>query len=1109
MVLNSLYTNLIVKCVLATVTVMLVASGAFTFMIKKNFDENIEYQKGYVDRDILNIYFDKSFYLAGDDVNLRDQFYSRIRNKIQSSFPLVQTITIANEELEVVSTLTNTKLGDHEVLPIEPHLLSQCPNEDKTTSLGTSVYCIDLSYLFNEDTYNSPSLLTVNDSSAIERLSDTWQPIADEKYIFIQYKTSSYLNWLMSSPEIFAMIAVLSLGGVAIVVVYLQCNLIPQFKNFFEQTKQLTLGIKEFKSTNYKELDSLLEQLQRAIGDQEAIRRSTRDAAAASMIHDSKTFLLTILPTIESLLDLTNNQYKTITKEQADVLNKALLVIKLINQQTLDSDMVTRYTLLDKSSEAYLPLTHDNEASVPISEVIQRILQLVNFKNATSGMKVVVIPDIKMHSSYKVNEFFVRKCLQSLIFNSSKYSTPDDGNFDSKLIFLKIITRQGSTPGSDELVFQVIDQGLGVPVEIEDKIFNEKLTDVVFKTKSSSGLGVDLYYLNETAKETGDKLRYIKTDKPRGATFEYSIPQAIHNGFSEFTKPGVARVLIDLSDGVIRDHLVELTENAGYQIVQNNIFDFAVTDKESLVNSVENALYVNYASENLFNLKEKGHYLSSEQHLVLFDYLSVLSKVEPIAHQHLPAINLTARKGTVLLVDDTKEICSANKKMLQSLGFNVIDFNRSAEAIRCFETNPAGYDFYVLDFKLNDNDFSGGYLLSELHQITQNKNLPKKPAIALSAFPKDVITATDKEHGHLFDYYVTKNLIKEDLVSTISTLINDYGLDIRFDPQSISKKHYSQSISIVLELELIRDRLVSSFDNDNTNMLVNVLTDLKDLSYAMTLGYLTDEKIDSWIARIKNSGKIFNDFEYILNSIDEEIANSEEAAFQHQISNNESLNRDLFIPNYNLKEIDKSYLTALHKSLSNMVEENVFISAVSTAEIYSKVTCTTQDLIGISYESYLEAAEQAKNTAPKSLIEYHKKISVFLQTHDRPCLMCSEKLMVKELIDHIDDYLSDSTYKAEDLISYIESMSINLIVDITKDEVNMALLNQQLRSNVDHLVVTLRDVASYYLSPVNLEHSYHEHMPEKSASEVIISDYSAAQPQSYIEFESPPKPLKK
>ncbi|BBL92292.1 hypothetical protein VroAM7_49450 (plasmid) [Vibrio rotiferianus] len=1111
--ISSLYTNLIIRCVLASILVMMATSLLVTFVIKENVDNNIDYQKGYVTRDILNIYFDKSFYLTGDDISLRDEFYNRIRNKIQSSFPLVESIMIADENLIEIATLNNTRKNPNSIKPIHQHLINQCSNVDTKTEFGTKMYCIDLKYLFKQDSYNSPeSLLSISDTSAIDRLSDSWQSIAGEQYIFIQYKSSSYVDWLFSASTFFVSLIAMMLAVVVIVIVYLQCNLIPQFKNFFEQAKQLTLGKKSYDKTNYKELNSLLEQLCLAVDDQEALRRSTSDAAAASMIHDSKTFLLTILPTLESLIDIIESRDLKDKAENSENIRKALLVIKLIKQQTIDSDMVTRYTLLDKTSKAYRPLTHANEPEVSLLSLIDSLLEWVNFKNSTSNMQVLVVPDVRMHSSYRVNQFFVRKCLQSLIFNAIKYSTPDDGQADSRIIVLKVSSNSiKDCSHNARVTFQVIDQGTGVSEEVAVKLFKEKLTDVVLNENVTKGLGVDLYYLNETAKETRDELRYVPSSNQRGAIFEYVIPCAEHNGFSEFSRPSDAKISISMQEGLLKDTLVDFITLSSYEIVKNDICDVLVTDDPNKARGFENVLLVEPNSDTLFNLKGNDQWVSLEPHSALADFLKFLSTVEPTKHCHAPAFNLEARKGTILLVDDTKEICSANKKTLKTFGFNVVDFNRTAEALSCFKANPQQFDFYVLDFLLNGNDFNGSYLLNELHKITDEHGLARKPAIALSAHPQDYIEITDKDHGHIFDYYVLKNLIREDLAPTIANLIHEHRLNIRFNPNVLSADvFYSQSIGA--ELKAIREKIFIAGNTNNTNELVKVLKDLQDLTHLTKLGSLTNKKVKSWIFNIQNSGPIWNNLDDILTCLDEEIEieahHRGEIELQKSQEADDSASACVYIPTYNPTEMDKNHLLCVHQTLAYMTQENVFVSALSSTNLYANISEKTQKDLDISLKDYEKAARLAYEGNPDPLISHFKRISIYLQIQEVPCLRSDDKILVKNLLQEVTEYLDAEIKQPESLITLLHRTPKKLISDITQDIVDRDYLIKQLESHVDQLVFELSTRATSYLAKVDGTQTAIQHLSTmpKTASSNIRQPLSL--PPEILAFEEPPKPLK-
>lgn len=105
----------------------------------------------------------------------------------------------------------------------------------------------------------------------------------------------------------------------------------------------------------------------------------------------------------------------------------------------------------------------------------------------------------------------IRIVLQNLLTNAIKY-TPESGN-----IFLMIFVKD------EKLVISIRDEGFGIPLNEQDKIFNKLFRATNVKEKETDGTGLGLYIVKSILDNSGGSISFdSKEDK--GSTFTVSIP---------------------------------------------------------------------------------------------------------------------------------------------------------------------------------------------------------------------------------------------------------------------------------------------------------------------------------------------------------------------------------------------------------------------------------------------------------------------------------------------------------------------------------------------------------------------------------------------------------
>jgi PAS domain S-box-containing protein len=107
----------------------------------------------------------------------------------------------------------------------------------------------------------------------------------------------------------------------------------------------------------------------------------------------------------------------------------------------------------------------------------------------------------------------VRQVLVNLVENAMKYS-PEGGRIDV-----------GVAPGERMVRFYVRDEGIGIPEDERDRIFEKFYRLDPNMTAGIGGTGLGLYICNELVRRLGGRI-WVESNEERGSTFSFVIPAA-------------------------------------------------------------------------------------------------------------------------------------------------------------------------------------------------------------------------------------------------------------------------------------------------------------------------------------------------------------------------------------------------------------------------------------------------------------------------------------------------------------------------------------------------------------------------------------------------------
>jgi two-component system phosphate regulon sensor histidine kinase PhoR len=137
----------------------------------------------------------------------------------------------------------------------------------------------------------------------------------------------------------------------------------------------------------------------------------------------------------------------------------------------------------------------------------------IDYSNEGGVKGIEIISKVQDGTPEKIatNRLYVREILQNFITNGIKYS-------DSGTITIEV------QPDSDSGVqFNVKDQGIGISVSDQKKVFNKFYRSEDFRTRSRSGTGLGLYIVRKLAKLLRAEIT-MESELGVGSTFSLKVP---------------------------------------------------------------------------------------------------------------------------------------------------------------------------------------------------------------------------------------------------------------------------------------------------------------------------------------------------------------------------------------------------------------------------------------------------------------------------------------------------------------------------------------------------------------------------------------------------------
>jgi len=217
---------------------------------------------------------------------------------------------------------------------------------------------------------------------------------------------------------------------------------------------------------------------------------------------EKKNFILSVTHELKTPIASSKLFAETILSRDISKEKRDDILDKIIKDQTRLEKLVENILLISKVEEHQLHLEREK---VNCHEFIESVIKGLDFSESTSF-------DIDAKIEIKIDRFYFTSVIQNLHENAIKYSKDKVG-----------IVWSAQQLGNS-ICIQIKDQGIGVPANQREKIYNlfHRIGDE--NTRDTKGTGVGLYIVQKIVRLHNGTIK-TKDNHPQGSIFEIELPQ--------------------------------------------------------------------------------------------------------------------------------------------------------------------------------------------------------------------------------------------------------------------------------------------------------------------------------------------------------------------------------------------------------------------------------------------------------------------------------------------------------------------------------------------------------------------------------------------------------
>src|SRR5690606_32952198 len=213
-----------------------------------------------------------------------------------------------------------------------------------------------------------------------------------------------------------------------------------------------------------------------------------------NVTHEFKTPLTSIKAFID-LLDMYPDDEELPLKAQTHIASETQRLYEMVEK-------VLQLSAMEKYDFEY------NKERLEVSATIEAVLNGLKGKMDKFGLTLVT----DLHEAYiEADKDYMNIVLANILDNAIKYNKPNGQIYVSNVV------------KDSQVIIEITDTGIGIPIEVTDKIFEAFYTVDKNRSKQQGGAGLGLSLAKRYAETQGGSIAIVKSDE-NGTTFTITFP---------------------------------------------------------------------------------------------------------------------------------------------------------------------------------------------------------------------------------------------------------------------------------------------------------------------------------------------------------------------------------------------------------------------------------------------------------------------------------------------------------------------------------------------------------------------------------------------------------
>jgi signal transduction histidine kinase len=147
-----------------------------------------------------------------------------------------------------------------------------------------------------------------------------------------------------------------------------------------------------------------------------------------------------------------------------------------------------------------------------LEQIIGETEEACSYRFEERGSSLHIVSDNPDNLLLYVNENLIAQALTNLVINALNYSEP------GSKVHLSARVRE------DQIIFSVKDHGIGIPKDVQDRIFERFYRVDAARSRSQGGTGLGLSIVKHIVNVHGGKLS-LESELKKGSTFTITLPR--------------------------------------------------------------------------------------------------------------------------------------------------------------------------------------------------------------------------------------------------------------------------------------------------------------------------------------------------------------------------------------------------------------------------------------------------------------------------------------------------------------------------------------------------------------------------------------------------------